>query len=148
MRASEAEQGEMEEMLRLWTRASRRVMGRRVGHDESGKTKTEGTAAEVATQATPAPLVDLLFLPLSLYPPPELFTPSLSAPGGSAAPSSAADGQQAAATEQSSSGGLLEKSKEVVREVVEAEERRERLMREKEEQEKKAAEGEGKERRS
>lgn len=134
LRSGEIEQGEMEATLRLWTKTSERLAGRREAATKQEVVK-EAKAESVLKAAAPPAIIDLLLLPLSLYPPPQLFTPSLSAPATSSTSSnSSLGGEQAPA--QQESAGLLEKSKEVVREVVEAEERRERLMKEKEEREK------------
>lgn len=147
LRASEVDGHDMASELRSWTEMTRHLVARR------------SKAAVGSDASLPSPkfsAVEIAFLPLSLYPPPNLFTPSLVAPKVEGAPRSSVSpdangkanvdgtplstpGSIEAAQARVQDGGILAKSKQVVKEVVEAEERRQKLRQKKKEQEQEQA---------
>lgn len=105
------------------------------------------TSAELEQPTLSNPLVQLLLLPISLYPPPSLFTPSLdpavaasasASASASKSPSSASQSQPREQQAQAQGeGGLIDRAKEVVDQVVEVQEattRREEAIRKAEEE--------------
>lgn len=146
LQASETPEEAMTTALKRWVRMTTQlVAARAIGENAStaaeSASRSSATPAVASVKKDKAVAVDVLFLPLSLYPPPKLFTPSLVAP--KTVPDNvalaqrgrqSADAVAAQAAQAEKEGGLLQKSKEVVDEVVEAEEKRE-AQRKKEEEE-------------
>ncbi|CAO1632383.1 unnamed protein product [Parajaminaea phylloscopi] len=140
LRASEASEDDVSRSLSSWARMTGTLGSRRALVDSAVMHDPQSTAPASQTQGAQeqAPhfsFLDIILLPLSLYPPPNLFTPSLVAPKEAGAPKlTGAAAVQAtlsrpteieAAQANLKEGSLLDKSKAVVREVVEAEEKKE-----------------------